>query len=111
MITKFKLFERDRPFKRRSITKYNEGDFVLLNLDEIKKNLDLGEWNELPDDMLAKILCIDNADSYDVQIFNSDKNGGYNVTFKEILRLLTPTEIKIYKERRKLYNKIKKYNL
>ena len=78
MITKYKLFEYNIPFKsKKFITEYQEGDFVLLNLDEIKNNLD--EWSDLPTDISAKIIYIDNDDSYDVQIFNSDKHEGYNV--------------------------------
>jgi len=116
MIINFKIFEILN--YTNNIPLYKWGDYVLLDIDKIKKNLKkekLENIQHLPDDILAQIIYQDvNSDrkvTYDVVFPTSNKDEGYEVKDNEIVRLLNSKEINIYKEKKKLNKSVKKYNL
>ena len=89
--------------------KYNEGDYVVLNVEEIKRTLKDNEF--LPDDIYGKIKFIDEDYRYNVGFFYYRPNESYGVLDNEIERKMTNEEIQIFKEKRKLHKTASKYNL
>jgi len=89
MITNFKIFER---------ANYKKNDYILIDVDEIKRNNEEHSVAGDPPDTVAKIIQIDK-----MNVKKDDNNYPYHVEFiddqvlqlrsVEILRKLTPSEI------------------
>ena len=87
------------------------GDYVLLNMKQIKNGLDSfsadENWYELPDEnTVALIELISTDEDYPISVIFSDNNE-LNVTPYDIIRLATPEEIEDYKMKNASIN----YNL
>ena len=90
---------------------YKVGDYVLLDLDEIEKNLK-GEngklyVNDLPDDVMGKIVSYDGESKYCYHIKFYEGSTIYEVEGSEIKRKLTPEEI----DSIEIKNDARKYNI
>jgi hypothetical protein len=91
---------------------YHIGDYVLLNVKKITKNL-IGTESP-PTDNFAHIDYIqDNGFDviYEVTLPSYGDNEIYEVKEEEIIRKLTKEEIKIFKEKQKLYQDSNRYNI
>jgi len=95
------------------IAKYKTGDYVLLDLEEISTQ-DKTEKNDVIGDGDLALITGLNDDVYLYSIkFPSDEHemGDYSVRENEIIRELTPSEIKEFNERERMYKNVNKYNL
>ena len=92
------------------------GDYVLLNMKQIKSGLDSfsadESWYELPDENTVALIELISSDEdfifhlYPISVIFSDNNE-LNVTPYDVLRLATPKEIEDYENKRTE----QKYNL
>ena len=92
------------------------GDYVLLNMKQIKNGLDPfsadENWYELPDENTVALIELISSDEdyrwylYPISVIFSDNNE-LNVTPYDVLRLATPKEIEDYENKRTE----QKYNL
>lgn len=91
---------------------YNSGDYVLLNIKKIIKELKPNEY--APTDSFAYIdyISYNNiGEIYEVKLSDYDEHEIYQIKENEIIRKLTKEEIKIFKEKQKIYRNAKKYNI
>jgi len=96
--------------------KYNIGDYVILNVDDIKKNNDdyylSHDWRPKdPTDNIVKIINIKYMIYYHVKFYNGMDDDFCLIEDKEILRNATQKEIDNFKLKKKLYKETIKYNL
>jgi hypothetical protein len=103
----FKFTDKDTDFT------YKFGDYVLLDLDEIKKTIIDGNFNEVspPIVNMARIYSVFNCNfPYAIKTYDND-DLDIAIADNEIIRKLTPKEIKKYKKLQQLYKSSKKYNI
>ena len=92
---------------------YKFGDYVLLDLDEIKKTIADGNFNEVspPIVNMARIYSVlDCKFPYSIKTYDND-DLDIAIADNEIIRKLTPKEIKKYKKLQDIYKSAKKYNI
>ena len=98
--------------EQEQVYKYNKGDYILLDLDQIKIGNDYEDWcYELSDLGIIKDQVIgtigpldykyDHISNYDVEFPNNDT---WYIRENEILRKLTPNEIKEFEFRKDIKN-------
>lgn len=100
-----------KSFEQSNI-EYENGDYVLLDVDKIIKSLNSGE--NPPEDKYAIIKNrLDGFQGYDYAVifFNSEYNEVYEVKADEIIRLMNFAEIDEFDENKKIFKAQKNYNL
>lgn len=85
---------------------YNEGDYVILNLDAIRIENDKNNFSKIPSSNIGIIILKNRNMAYPYLIQTSDKNT-FVIKKEEILRLANLKEIEAYK----LKEDTNKYNL
>lgn len=91
---------------------YKFGDYVLIDLDEIKKEIINGNFNVSPPlKNMARIYSVLNCKfPYAIKTYDND-DLDIAIADNEIIRKLTPKEIKKYKKLQDIYKSAKKYNI
>jgi len=114
-IIKKQSFLSERKLSKKTnedtILEYKTGDYVLLNMKSLDKTYGKGTWGDMmidnyPKEELSKIVGIYRNDNFPY-IVKNDKNINFYLRPRDIIRLLTPEEIELYK----IKKEAKKYNL
>jgi hypothetical protein len=103
---KFKFTDKESGFT------YKFGDYILLDLDKIKKALIDGNFKVSPPLVnMARIYSVlDCKLPYSIKTYDND-DSNIAIDDSEIIRKLTPKEIKKYKKLQDIYKSAKKYNI
>ena len=102
-----------KTFEEINTLKYKVGDYILIDIKKLKEKYK--KWAsvyEFPEKQ-AKIIGANNSDKqpYIVPLGKTDDRNFFFLREDEIIRLLTPKEIKEYKLNIEIKKNVNKYNL